>query len=90
LLGEAYNGYTVIVNVCFVVEGFFNLCVFLVRPERQPSVIVSSIWTLVLVTASNSRNAGRVEVGLVDGIGHHVACEEWRYRGRMEIGTLLF
>ena len=31
-MGQAYNGYTVIVDVCLVVEGFFNLRVFLVRP----------------------------------------------------------
>jgi hypothetical protein len=44
-LGETYDGYTVIVDVCLVVEGFFNLRVFLVRPEGQLSVIVSSIQT---------------------------------------------
>lgn len=39
-MGQAYNGYTVIVDVCLVVESFFNLRVLLVRPVRNMSVSV--------------------------------------------------
>ena len=58
--------------------------------EEHVSLCSPISGQLTLERQGHARNAGRMEVGLVDALRNHGVGYEWRDGRRVEIGTLLF